>query len=180
MGRMKTSCDRWASAEVWDQMDAYCADKGGNTTLILMWCTSILPIHIYMFSLSLHLSFIFIFSSPSYHFHLYLQLFPCSFSAYLSFASASVSLFVAQIIPARLESLYSSQDREEIRSIKSFCGTSPPAKWMEMIKPRCSGLQQISTSSPVQFTLFTIRQNLLEVLCFPCALPGGEGEKKTL
>lgn len=179
MGRMKSSCDRWASAEVWLQMDAYCADKGGNATLILMCCTLIFPIHIYMFSLSAPFLYLHFFS-PSYHFHFYLQLFACSFSAYLSFAFASLSLFMAQIIPARLESLYSSQDREEIRSIKSFCGTPPPAKRTEMIKSRCSGLQQIPTCSPVQFTLFTIRQNLLEVLCFPCALPGGDGEKETL
>lgn len=61
MGRMKTSWVRWASAEVWVQMGAYCADKRGNVALILMWCTLILSIHIYRFSLSVHFSFIFIF-----------------------------------------------------------------------------------------------------------------------
>lgn len=141
-------------------------------------CSLIFPIPIYTF-FSLSAPFLYLlFSSPSYHFHFYLQLFLYSFSIYLSFAFVSVSLFVAQITRARLESLYSSQDREEIRSIKSFCGMPPPAKWMEMIKSWCSGLQQIPTSSPVQFTLFTIRQNLSEVFCFPCAVLGGEGARQ--
>lgn len=57
MGKMKTSCDRWASAEAWVQMGMHTM----LTSLILMCCTLIFPIHIYKFSLSLHLSFIFIF-----------------------------------------------------------------------------------------------------------------------
>lgn len=43
------------------------------------------------------------------------------------------------------------------------------------MKSWCSGWQQISTSSPVQFTLFTIRQNLTKVFFFPSNTPGGAG-----
>lgn len=43
------------------------------------------------------------------------------------------------------------------------------------MKSWCSGSQQISASSLVQFTVFTIRQNLTKMFCFPSAVPRGGG-----
>lgn len=91
------------------------------------------PIHIYhifsmlFISLPLFLSFILL---PSIC-HFYLQFFLYSFSASLPFAFAFaclISLSVVQISPARMESLSSFQDREDIRSIGSLWDMSPPAK----------------------------------------------------
>lgn len=158
--------------------DAYHIDKEHSANLILMWCTLIIPIHIYMFSLSLHLSFIFIFLLLHTIF-----IFTSSFFPVLSQhicplpLSLSLSLWLKLSLP---DQKVSTLPKTEMRSIKSFCGMPPGAKWMKMIKSWCSGLQWISISSPGQSTLFTIRQNLSEVFCFLCALPEGEESQKTL
>lgn len=120
-------------------------------------CVLIFPSTFTTFSLSPHF-FLFLSSSHS-HYFLPFATFTSSFLYVLSrHLCLSLLPLLTQISPARLENLYFFQGNEEIRSIGSIWGMPPPAKQMEKMKSWCSGSQQISTFSPVRFTLFTIRK----------------------
>lgn len=141
-------------------------------------CTLIFPIPIYTF-FSLSAPFLYLlFSSPSYHFHFYLQLFPYSFSEYLSFAlSLSPSLWLKLPVPDwKVSTLPKTEKRLEASSPFVACHHLPNG-WRRL-NPYVLACSRYPHPAQCSLLSSQLGKTYLKCSASPVLYWGGEGARQ--